>query len=94
MKAGCIANQLSAWEKITSDPEILSTVSGIPLDFSEEIDYKSYVTPSKFSPTVEMFVSVEIKNLLHKELLSSVSMKKVNIFPQFSQLPNLMVHLE
>ena len=61
MKAGCIANQLSEWEKITSDPETLSTVSGLPLDFSEEIDYKSSVSPSKFSPKEEMFLSVEIK---------------------------------
>ena len=45
MKAGCVVNQLSEWEKITSDPEILSTNSGLPLDFSEEIDYKSSVTP-------------------------------------------------
>ena len=35
MKSGCIANQLSAWGKITSDPEILSTVSGLQLDFSK-----------------------------------------------------------
>ena len=61
MKAGCIANQLSEWEKITSDPETLSTVSGLPLDFSEEIDYISSVSPSKFSPKEEMFLSVEIK---------------------------------
>ena len=50
MKAGCIANQLSEWEKIISDPEILSAVSGLPLDFSELIDYKRSVIPSKFSP--------------------------------------------
>ena len=85
MKADCIANQLSQWEKITLGPEILSTVSGLPLDFSEKINYKSSVTPSKFSPKEEMFLSVEINNLLHlKELLRSVNMKKVNIFPQFS----------
>ena len=64
MKAGCIANQLSEWEKITSDPEILCTISGLPLDFSEEIDYNSSVISSKFSLKEEMFLSVEIKNLL------------------------------
>ena len=46
MKAGCIANQPSEWEKITSEREILSKVSGLPLD----LDCKSSVTPSKFSP--------------------------------------------
>ena len=66
VKAGCIANQISEWEKITSDPEILSTVSGLPLNFSEEIDYKSSVTPSKFSPKEELFLLVHIKNLLRK----------------------------
>ena len=50
MKAGCIEKQLSVWEKINSDPDILSTVSGLPVDFSEEIEYKSFVTPPKFSP--------------------------------------------
>ena len=48
MKVDWTAN--SEWDKITSDSEILSTVSGLPLDFSEEIDYKSSVTLSKFSP--------------------------------------------
>ena len=69
MKAGCIAYQLSKWEKITSDPEILSTVSGLVLDFSEETDYKSSVIPSKFSPKEEMFLSVGIKNLLCKGVI-------------------------
>ena len=56
MRAGCIANQLSNWEKITSDPEISSTFSGLPLDLSEEIDYRISVTPSKFSPKEEIFL--------------------------------------
>ena len=37
------------------------------LDFSEEIDYKSCVTPPKFSPK-DVF-KVEIKNLLHKGVI-------------------------
>ena len=69
MNAGCITNQLSEQEKITSDTETLSTVSGLPLDFSEEIDYKSSVIPSKFSPKEEMSLSVEIKNLLRKGVI-------------------------
>ena len=69
MKADCIANQLSERKKITSDPENLPTVSGLPLDFSEEMDYKSSVIPSKFSPKEEMFLSVEIKNLLRKGVI-------------------------
>ena len=75
MKAGCIANQLSEWEKTTSDPEILSTVSGLPYDFSEKIYCKSFVSPSRFSPNEEI-LSVQIKNLLRKGV-----MKKLNIFP-------------
>ena len=69
MKAGCIASQLSEWEKITSDPEFLSAFSGLPLDFSEEIDYKSSVIPSKFSSKEEMFLSIEIKNPLCKGVI-------------------------
>ena len=72
MKAGCIANQLSESEKITSDLEILSTVSGLPLDLSKERDYKSSVIPSKFSPKEEMFLPAEIKNLLYKGVIKRV----------------------
>ena len=46
-KAGCIVKQLSKWERITSDIEMLSTVYGFPLNISERIDYKSYLTPNK-----------------------------------------------
>ena len=76
MRAGCIANQLLEWEKITSEPEILSTVSALPLDFSEEIDYKSSVTSSKFSPKEETFLSAEIKNLLHKGVIEECQHEK------------------
>ena len=69
MKGGCVANQLSEWEIIISDPKILSTVSGLPLDFSEETDYKSSVISSKFSFKEEMFLSVEIKNLRRKRVI-------------------------
>ena len=67
MKGGCVANQLSEWEIIISDPKILSTVSGLPLDFSEETDYKSSVISSKFSFKEE--ISVEIKNLRRKRVI-------------------------
>ena len=69
MKAGCVANQVSEWEKIYSDLEILSTVSGLRLDFTEEIEYRSSVTLSKYSPKEEIFLSVEIKNLLYKGVI-------------------------
>ena len=62
MKASCIVNQLSEFERITLDQENLSTVSRLPLDFSEEIDCKSSVIPSKFSTKEGIFLSVEIKN--------------------------------
>ena len=55
-------------KKTKLKPEILFTVSGLPLGFSEETYYKSSVIPSKFSPKEEMFLSVEIKNL-HKGLI-------------------------
>ena len=69
MKAGCVANQVSEWEKIYSDLEILSTVSGLRLDFTEEIEYRSSVTLSKYSPKEEIFLSVEINNLLYKGVI-------------------------
>ena len=69
MKAGCVANQVSEWEKLYSDLEILSTVSGLRLDFTEEIEYRSSVTLSKYSPKEKIFLSVEIKNLLYKGVI-------------------------
>ena len=81
MKAGCIANQLSEWEKITSDPQILSPISRPPQDFSEEINHKSSVTPSKFSPN-KMFLSVEIKNLVHKEVTEKCQHKEEEYISQ------------
>ena len=81
MKAGCIANQLSEWEKITSDPQILSPISRPSQDFSEEINHKSSVTPSKFSPK-EMFLSVEIKNLVHKEVTEKCQHKEEEYISQ------------
>ena len=58
VKVGCIANQLSEWVKIFIYflLEILFTVSRLPWDFSEEIDYKSSVTSSMFSPKEGMFL--------------------------------------
>ena len=46
-KAGCIVKQLSKWERITSDTEMLCTVYGFPLNISERIDYKSSLNPNK-----------------------------------------------
>ena len=69
MKAGCIANQLSEWEKIISNPETLSTVSGLPLDFSEEIDYKSSVTHESFLLKRRCFYQLKSKKLLHKGVI-------------------------
>ena len=76
IKAGCIANQHSSWEKITSDSDILSTVSRLPLEFSEEIDYKSSVTPSKFFPKEKIFLSVEIKHLLRRGVIKECQLEE------------------
>ena len=35
-KAGAIKNRLNIWESITSDPETLSTVSGLQVQFEED----------------------------------------------------------
>lgn len=69
MRAGCIKKQISEWEKITSDPEVLSTVSGLPLDFIEEIDYATSKNPSNFSQKEEIFLSSEIEKLLSKGII-------------------------
>ena len=33
--AGCISKQISVWESITSDPEVLQTFKGMRLEFED-----------------------------------------------------------
>ena len=88
MKGGCNANQLSESEKITSNPEILPTFFGLPLDFSEKIYYKTSVILSKFCLNEEMFLSIEIENLLRNGVITECRQEYISkiCFPNFLSL--------
>ena len=61
---GCISKQISVWESITSDPEVLRTVKGIRLEFEE--------SPLHYPVGYEILVGhksllkVEVKQILKK----------------------------
>ena len=88
MKGGCNANQLSVSEKITSNPEILPTFFGLPLDFSEKTYYKTSVILSKFCLNEEMFLSIEIENLLRNGVITECRQEYISkiCFPNFLSL--------
>ena len=88
MKGGCNVNQLSESEKATSNPEILPTFFGLSLDFSEKIYYKTSVILSKFCPTNEMFLSIEIENLLCNGVIKECQEEYISkiYFPNFLSL--------
>ena len=88
MKGGCNANQLSESEKITSNPEILPTFFGLPLDFSEKTYYKTSVILSKFCLNEEMFLSIEIENLLRNGVIKECQQEYISkiCFPNFLSL--------
>ena len=59
-KAGCIAKDLKNWREITSDIEVLNSVSGLTIDFENkpDVSYK----PNKFANKEFATVASELKS--------------------------------
>ena len=68
-KAGSISKCLDEWKALTSDYHILSTVSGLPLQFEEDPPCSSTVVPSMFNTEENQFVITEINRLLLKGII-------------------------
>ena len=71
-KAGAIKNRLNIWESITSDPETLSTVSGLQVQF--EGDFLPFTESSNtiittFSDHEKAFIEVEVSKFLKKAVI-------------------------
>ena len=62
--AGCISKQISVWESITSDSEVLQTVIGMRLQF-EDIPLH-YLVGYEIPVGHKSLLQVEIKKLLKK----------------------------
>ena len=63
-KAGCIAEKIMVWSSLTTDTEILSTVSGLPLEFESRPDQQFYANKQNFTSEESKFIDTEINSLL------------------------------
>ena len=71
-KAGAIRNRLYIWESITSDPETLSTVSGLQVQFEEDclpFMETNHTRITKFCDHDKGFIEKEISKLLKKVVI-------------------------
>lgn len=68
-KAGCIADKIMVWSSLTTDTEILSTVSGLPLEFESRPDQQFYASKQNFTSEESKFIGTEINNLLQKNVI-------------------------
>ena len=58
--AGCISKQISVWESITSDSEVLQTVKGMRLEFEDSPLH--YPVGYEISAGHKSLLKVEFKN--------------------------------
>ena len=68
-KAGCIADKIMVWSSLTTDTEILSTVSGLPLEFESRPDQQFYANKQNFTSEESKFIDTEIYSLLQKNVI-------------------------
>ena len=61
---GCISKQISVWESITSDPEVLRTVKGIRLEFEDSPLH--YPVGYEIPVGHKSLLKVEVKQMLKK----------------------------
>ena len=70
-QAGAISNYFSEWQKLTSDFEVLNSVSGLSLDFVETTTFHGNSFETHFSRHEHVFIQNEIsrlfKNVIIKE---------------------------
>ena len=69
-QAGCIKNHFSEWASYTMDKEILGSVSGLSLEFSDnKLPHYHKGMEMRFSSKEELFLADEIKNLQQKGVI-------------------------
>ncbi len=64
---GCIKEKLHNWQALTSDPEILTTVHGLPIDLIGEMPEDGYQYP--LNREESEFLDEEIQRLLNKKII-------------------------
>ena len=62
-QTGCIKNHFSEWASYTMDKEVLGSVSGLSLEFSDnELPYYHKGMEIRFSSKEELILAYKIKN--------------------------------
>ena len=76
-KAGCLAQHLDKWENITTDKEVLSTVSGLPIEFQSPPELLS--RPNRFAKAEQEIITSEIEKLLARGVIKKSQHEKDEI---------------
>ena len=68
--SGSIGRHIASWQALSNDKDILSTVSGMPIEFGDEnLSLEGSTFEMKFSPKEEKFLNEEIEKLLKKGVI-------------------------
>ena len=70
-KAGNLAAHFSQWQSLTSDPEILETVSGCKIEFDTIPSLNKAMVHAMLSETQTESVDTEVSNLLRKQAIEA-----------------------
>ena len=68
-KGGCIVDKRSTWSALTLGAEILSTVSGLPLEFESIPNQHFYLHSQKCTPEESLFIDTDISHLLQTNVI-------------------------
>ena len=68
--AGCLKQHNASWEALTSDSEVLSTVSGLPVEF-ETIPHLPQ-RPNRFATAEQQIIDQNIEKLMRKGVIRKV----------------------
>ena len=67
-EGGCISENLDKWVELTSDPEVLETVTGLPIELIDDLPSNApFQNP--FGIKEHAFVAEEITRLLDKKVI-------------------------
>ena len=69
-QAGQIKTKLANWEKLTSDPEVLETVTGMKINFDERPETCRQNMQRRFSEMENKAIDEEITKLLKKKVIT------------------------
>ena len=81
-QGGCIKFYLYKWKELTSDMEVIGTVSGMPINIASNLSTINRYQYS-FNDKEDAFIGSEIQNLLKKGVIKVPVMSQVNLFHQY-----------